>query len=159
MILKEPICKKKLEVEHIATPKCTAKRSACAIPTGIGKDAVYMRRAIIVEKLMPLIGTSVPCKAFKGRKVYIRPLSIDETATRAAQRYESTIAALHLVEALRKATLVKTTAPHSRKQEKLRFVKVHELSASLRDIGDVKIIVGEQNNKRVIHYCITKKNN
>ena len=34
---------------------------------------------------------------------------------------------------------------------------MHELKATLENIGDVKIIVGERNNKRIIHYCITKK--
>lgn len=37
------------------------------------------------------------------------------------------------------------------------FSKIHELKATLENIGDVKIIVGERNNKRIIHYCITKK--
>ena len=29
--------------------------------------------------------------------------------------------------------------------------------ATLTNLGEVKIIVGERNNKRMIHYCITKK--
>lgn len=127
------------------------------IPKGISKEDVYIRRAIIVERLAPLIGTAVPCKAFAPKQVYIVFDSIDETATRAAKRYESTLAALRLVEALKNATLEKTNAPHSNKQKKMRFKKVHELQGKLSNIGSVKIIVGERNNGLIIHYCITKK--
>lgn len=127
------------------------------IPTGSSKEDVYIRRAIIVERLCPLRGKSVPCGAFYGKKVEFLFNSIDETATRAAQRYESTLAALRVVEALKISTLVKTDGPHSSKQRKMEFTKVHELSAFLKNIGEVKIIVGERRNKRIIHYCITKK--
>ena len=72
------------------------------IPTGSGREEVYIRRAIIVEELSPLIGTSVPCGMY--------------------------------------------------------FTKIYELRATLTNLGEVKIIVGERNNKRMIHYCITKKN-
>lgn len=131
--------------------------SKTKIPTGDSKEDVYIRRAIIVERLAPLIGKSVPCGAFHGKKVKFLFNSIDETAARAAQRYESTLAALRVVEALKKSVLVKTDGPHSNKQKKMEFTKVHELSAILKNIGEVKIIVGERRNKRIIHYCITKK--
>ena len=46
----------------------------------------------------------------------------------------------------------------SRKQKKkMYFVKIYELKDTLTDLEDVKIIVGERNNKRIIHYCITHK--
>lgn len=129
---------------------------ATNIPKGNSKEDVYIRRAIIVERLYPLKGTSVPCAAFKGKKVEFLFASIDETATRASRRYESTLAALRVVEALQKATLVKTDTPHSNKQRKMEFTKFHELTTDLRNIGAVKIIVGERKNKRIIHYCITQ---
>lgn len=127
------------------------------IPTGNSKEDVYVRRAIIVERLYPLKGKSVPCGAFKGKQVEFLFDSIDETATRASQRYESTLAALRIVEALEKSVLIKTDSPHSNKQKKMKFVKIHELASALKGIGDVKIIVGERSNRKIIHYCITKK--
>lgn len=127
------------------------------IPTGDSKEDVYVRRVIIVESLYPLNGKSVPCGAFKGKKVEFLFNSIDETAARTARRYESTLAALRVVEALKISSLVKTDEPHSNKQRKMEFTKVHELSAFLENIGEVKIIIGERRNKRIIHYCITKK--
>ena len=127
------------------------------IPKGDNREDVYIRRAIIVERLAPLIGTSVPCPAFQGKKVEFLFDSIDETATRASKHYESTLAALRVIEALKKAALAKTDAPHSNKQKKMRFKKVHELQSKLSGLGSVKIIVGERNNGLIIHYCITKK--
>lgn len=127
------------------------------IPTGDSKEDVYIRRAIIVERLAPLIGKSVSCSAFNGKNVKFEFASIDETATHAAKHYESTLAALRVVEALKKSVLVKTDFPQSNKQKKMNFKKVHELSSSLKSIGEIKIIVGERSNTKIIHYCITKK--
>lgn len=127
------------------------------IPTGISKKEVYIRRAIIVERLASLIGTSVPCKAFGNKKVKFLFDSIDETATRAAKRYEFTLAALQVVKALKNATIVKEDIPHSSKQRKMRFSKVYILNSFLNRIGEVKILVGETKNGLIIHYCITKK--
>lgn len=134
-----------------------SKNKPHSIPTGTSKEDVYIRRAIIVERLAPLIGTSVPCRAFKGKRVEFVFASIDETATHAAKQYTSTLAALRVVEALRQAICVKTDKPHSQKQRKMGFGKIYELSAHLNSVGNVKIIVGEKRSARIIHYCITKK--
>lgn len=128
-----------------------------SIPKGDNKEDVYTRRGIIIKRLAPLIGTSVPCAAFSPKKVKIVFASIDETATRAAKRYESTLAALHIVEALKKALLIKTDLPHSKKQQKMKFIKMHELRTELPKIGVVKIMVGERSQKKYVHYCITQK--
>ena len=127
-----------------------------AIPTGDTKEDVYIRRAIIVERLAPLIGTSVPCKAFGNKRVEFIFASIDETAAHAAKTYKSTLAALRIVEALKKATLINTDTPHSNKQRKMGFKKVHTLDGFLNRLGKVKIVVGEKGNTRIRHYCITK---
>lgn len=125
------------------------------IPKGTSKEDVYLRRAIIVERLAHLIGSSVPCRAFGTRKVEFVFNSIDETATRASRRYESTLAALRVVEALRDAKMVCSGNPRSQKQKKMRFIKMYELRANLKGIGSVKIVVGELRTKRVLHYSIT----
>lgn len=128
-----------------------------SIPQGTDKESTYIRRAIIVEHLWKLIGTSVRCKAFHPRKVEFIPTSIDETATHASKNRESTLAALHVVEALKNATIVRKTPPHSQRQKKMNMKTIYELSARLPHIGEVKIIVGERANRRILHYCITKK--
>ena len=67
------------------------------------------------------------------------------------------VLAIRLVEALRESSLVRIDIPKDKQKKKMYFVKIYELKATLTNLGEVKIIVGERNNKRMIHYCITKK--
>lgn len=127
------------------------------IPKGISKEDVYFRKAIIIEHLMPLLGTGVPCAAFPNKKVDFIFMSIDETATHAAKSYFSTLAALRVVEALKKASCVSILHPNMKQSRKMKFKKVYELQSYLSGIGRAKIIVGERTSGRVLHYCITKK--
>ena len=64
---------------------------------------------------------------------------------------------MRLVEALRKSSLIGVDIPKNKQKKKMYFTKIYELRATLTNLGEVKIIVGERNNKRMIHYCITKK--
>lgn len=127
------------------------------IPKGISKEEVYERRAIIIDKLQHLIGTSIRCKALKNQLVHFDFYSIDETATHASKKYESTLAALNVTKAISNAVYIRRDKPHSKNQIKMRFKEIVELSAELKDIGIVKIIVGQRRNKKFVHYCITKK--
>ena len=97
------------------------------IPTGSCCEDVYIRRDIIVKYLSPLIGKSIPCNAFNGKDVEILFHSVDETATRASQRYESTLAALRLEEALRHSSFVKTDLPNHKQKKTMYFQKCTNL--------------------------------
>ena len=127
------------------------------IPTGTTKEEVYERRAIIIEELQHLIGTAVRCKALKNQLVHFDFYSIDETATHASKKYESTLAALNVTTAISNAVYIRRDRPHSKNQIKMRFNEIVELAAELKDIGMVKIIIGQRRNKKYVHYCITKK--
>jgi hypothetical protein len=127
------------------------------IPKGITKEEVYERRAIIIEELQHLIGTAVRCKALKNQLVHFDFYSIDETATHASKKYESTLAALNVTKAISNAVYIRRDKPHSKNQIKMRFNEIVELAAELKDIGIVKIIIGQRRNKKYVHYCITKK--
>lgn len=126
------------------------------IPKDDTKEGTLERRGIIKGFLNQLIKKEFPCKAFGKRTVSLNQLSIDETARHAARSYESTLAVMYLREALKNSILVKTDTPKSNKQIKMGFKKIYELSAEV-EIGEVKIIVGERANERLLHYCITKK--
>ena len=134
-----------------------AKEYKNPIPKGNSEEEVDKRNEIIIECLIPLINKHVDCNAFATDKVKFEFRSIDETACHASKRYESTLAALRIEEALNKAVFVKRDVPKSKKQKKMKFTKIYELKSFLEDLGEVKIIVGERKNKKVIHYCITKK--
>lgn len=133
-----------------------AKEYTKHIPTGDSLEDVYKRNEIIIECLLPLIGKSVKCKAYRNNVEFVFK-SIDETATRAAKTYESTLAALRIEEALRDAVIVRKGKPESNNQKKMGFIKIHVLKSFLKNIGEVKIVIGERKKQKVIHYCITKK--
>lgn len=127
------------------------------IPQGTDKESVYIRNAVIVAELSPLIGKSFPCPAFGNRNVEVLFGSVSETATHASKNILSTMAAIRLVEALSKAKRIeRTITPDSNRQKKMGFKKIHILLSELKGIGHVKIVVGEKANRRVVHYCITK---
>ena len=135
-----------------------AKEYKNPIPKGNSEEDVNKRNEIIVECLLPLINKHVDCNAFVKDKVKFEFRSIDETACHASKRYESKLAALRIEEALKNAVFVKRDVPKSQKQKKkMGFTKIYELKSFLEDLGEVKIIVGERKNKKIIHYCITKK--
>ena len=128
------------------------------IPRGEEKEDVYKRKEILIRELLPLIGTKVKCPALNNRDVEFIFYSIDETATRAARRYQSTLVALHVKEAIKVAKFVKTDTPKDNKQKnKMKFQKMYELKGTLKEVGEYKLMVGEKKNKRVLHYCITSK--
>ena len=94
------------------------------IPKGITKEEVYERRAIIIDKLQHLIGTSIRCKALKNQLVHFDFYSIDETATHASKKYESTLAALNVTKAISNAVYIRRDKPHSKNQIKMRFKEI-----------------------------------
>ena len=122
------------------------------IPVGNSIDDVYAGRDYIVNKLQHLIGSSIRCKALRAQKVHFDFYSIDETATHAAKRYESTLAALKVTKAISNAKIVGSSQAKSNKQKKLGFVLMVELSAELKDVGNVKIVIGRKSNKQYLHY-------
>lgn len=124
------------------------------IPKGNSTKDKKIRRELIYDNLKGLIGKEVYCPAL-GKNVEFVSNSIRETATHASKTYKSTLASFRVLEAIGRAEYISTDIPKEGKQTSLRFVKIHELSASLTKIGTVKIIVGERKNKRVLHYCIT----
>lgn len=117
---------------------------------------VEARREAIKKYLANLKGKTIECPAL-GKNVDIVAGSIRETAVHAAKSERSTLAVFRIEEAINKAKYVKLHAPKQGKQSSMNFIKVHELKAFLSGIGEVKIIVGERQNKRILHYCITAK--
>ena len=117
---------------------------------------VEARRKAIKLYLTGLEVKSIECPIL-GKNVDIVAGSIRETAVHAAKSERSTLAVFRIGEAIKKAKYVKLHAPKDGKQSSMNFVKIHELKAFLSGIGEVKIIVGERQNKRILHYCITAK--
>jgi hypothetical protein len=89
--------------------------------------------------------------------IEIKFLSIQETASKAAIRYQSTLAVTYLTEILEKA--VQKGPPQAAKKEnekQKRFSKIFILEYKRERLGTIKLTVGElRGSKQKIQYCIT----
>jgi hypothetical protein len=92
-----------------------------------------------------------------GGYIEVRFLSIQETSSRAAIRYRSTLAVTFLSEILAKGVV--SEAPHppkSGKSKQKRFALMNVLIYEKADFGRIKLIVGElRGSGSRIQYCIT----
>jgi hypothetical protein len=92
-----------------------------------------------------------------GSFIEVKFLSIQETASRAAIRYKSTLAVTYLTEILEKA--IKKGAPQEPKKEnekQKRFSKIFILEHEKEKFGKIKLTVGElRGSRQKVQYCIT----
>jgi hypothetical protein len=76
--------------------------------------------------------------------IEVKFLSIQETASKAAIRYESTLAVTHLTEILENAvTKGKPQKPKSDNVKQKRFSKIFVMEHNKKEVGKIKLIVGE----------------
>jgi len=89
--------------------------------------------------------------------IEVRFLSIQETASKAAIRYESTVAVTYLTEILENAlTIGEPQAPKKGNMKQKRFAKIHIMGYAKEDCGKIKLTVGELRGSGLkIQYCIT----
>jgi hypothetical protein len=92
-----------------------------------------------------------------GSFIEVKFLSIQETASKAAIRYKSTLAVTYLTEILEKA--VKKGNPQEPKKDnekQKRFSKIFILEYERERFGKIKLTVGElRGSGQKIQYCIT----
>jgi len=89
--------------------------------------------------------------------IEVRFLSIQETASKAAIRYKSTLAVTFLTEILENAVIVgKPQEPKKGNTRQKRFSKIHILEYEKTDFGKIKLTVGElRESGQKLQYCIT----
>lgn len=92
-----------------------------------------------------------------GAYIEVRFLSIQETASKAAIRYRSTLAVTFLTEIMENAVLTGSPRePKSGNTKQHRFSQIHILMYEKADFGRIKLTVGELRGSRLnIQYCIT----
>jgi hypothetical protein len=92
-----------------------------------------------------------------GSFIEVKFLSIQETASKAAIRYKSTLAVTYLTEILEKA--VKKGNPQEPKKDnekQKRFSKIFILEYEREKFGKIKLTVGElRSSGQKVQYCIT----
>ena len=88
--------------------------------------------------------------------IYVKMISIDETAGHASLTYLSTLAVLQLDTIMRDAVFVSEKAAKSETKNQQQFSKMIQLRHTLPGIGRVRLMVGvkRQDNTKV-QYCIT----
>lgn len=88
--------------------------------------------------------------------INIRFVSIDETSSKAARSYLSTLAVLQLDVVLVAAKKVGTSKPKPKVANQKGFKSIILMECELVSIGKVKLTVGVQNrSNEKIQYCIT----
>lgn len=88
--------------------------------------------------------------------IYVRHISIEETAGHASLSYLSTLAVLQLDAILRNAKLVDDTPIKKGTKNQMQFIRVLIMEYKLVGIGRVKLTVGvRKSDKTKVQYCIT----
>jgi len=88
--------------------------------------------------------------------IYVRFLSIQETAEKAARSYKSTLAVTYLTEILELAKMVINTKPKEGNKKQSRFSDVIIMQYSKKNFGKIKLTVGVlRGSREKVQYCIT----
>ena len=88
--------------------------------------------------------------------IYVRFLSIQETAEKAARSYKSTLAVTYLTEILELAKMAINTKPKEGNKKQSRFSDVIIMQYSKKNFGKIKLTVGVlRGSREKVQYCIT----
>jgi hypothetical protein len=89
--------------------------------------------------------------------IEVRFLSIQETASKAAIRYKSTLAVTYLTEILENAVMIdKPQEPKKDNEKQKRFSIIYIMGYEKKDFGKIKLTVGElRGSGQKVQYCIT----
>jgi len=88
--------------------------------------------------------------------IYVKFLSIQETAEKAARSYKSTLAVTYLTEILELAKVVENTKPKIGNKKQSRFSDVIVMQYSKNNFGKIKLTVGVlRGSREKVQYCIT----
>ena len=89
--------------------------------------------------------------------IEVKFLSMQETASKAAIRYKSTLAITYLTEILEKSVMIDN--PQEPKKDNIkqkRFSKIYIMGYEKKDFGKIKLTVGElRGSRQKVQYCIT----
>ena len=88
--------------------------------------------------------------------IYIKFLSIQETAEKAARSYKSTLAVTYLTEILELSTVVNYVKPKEGNKKQSRFSDIIIMQYKKTNFGKIKLTVGIlRGSGEKVQYCIT----
>lgn len=128
------------------------------IPKGTDKKSQAERRGIITAFLSQYKGKKIFCPCL-NKNIEFNYLSVRETAFHACNKYESVLLVLNIEKAIKYAYKPKNcvSLPDKEAQTKGKFKTMYALKGKLNKIGYYKLMVGEKQSKKILHYCITHK--
>jgi len=135
------------------------EKNSLKIPRGQSKEDIKIRKKIIMD-FYAHWNASNPNKRVYNTDlkdfIYVRFLSIQETAEHASLQYKSTKAITYLTEILEFATLKIKTEPKIGVSNQKRFEKIVIMDYNKAGLGRLKLTVGVlRGSKQYIQYCIT----
>lgn len=129
------------------------------IPTGDSVEDRRARQKIIFSFYRHWRETHPEMRMFNdslGDWIYVRHISVDETAGHASLTYLSTLAVLQLDTIMRDAVYVGEKAARSVNKNQKQFTKMIQLRHTLPGIGRVRLMVGvKKQDGTKVQYCIT----
>ena len=129
------------------------------IPHGRTKDEILQRERIIKDFYANWIAVNPEKRVYNTHLqafIYVRFLSIQETAEKAARNYKSTLAVTYLTEIMELAKTVNFTQPKQGNNKQSRFSELIIMQYNKKNFGDIKLTVGIlRGSKEKIQYCIT----
>lgn len=142
------------------------KLDATGIATGITKEDKKQRKQFIIDFYGKWIEAN-PEKHLYNKSldslIYVRFLSVEETAGHASLNYQSTIAVTFLSEVIENALVPKDNKgefiaeePKPNVKNQSRFSKIFVMEYEKIGFGKIKLTVGElRGSGQKIQYCIT----
>jgi len=130
------------------------------IALGIAPEDLKNRKRFITDFYVNWI-TANPTKRIYNKSlenfIEVKYLSIQETASKAAIRYKSTLAVTYLTEILENAVIIgNPQEPKKDNVKQKRFSKIYVMGYEKEDFGKIKLTVGElRGSGQKVQYCIT----
>lgn len=129
------------------------------IPQERTKDEIQAREKIIKDFYAQWNATNPEKRIYNMNLqafIYVKFLSVQETAEKAARSYKSTLAVMYLTEILELAKVVNHTQPKEGNKKQSRFSDVIIMQYNKANFGQIKLTVGVlRGSGAKIQYCIT----
>ena len=129
------------------------------IPQGQTREDVKIRKKMIMDFYTQWIATNPNKRIFNANLndfIYVRFLSIQETAEHASLHYKSAKAVTYLTEILELATIEKRAKPKPGVENQKRFAEMIVMNYDNAELGKLKLTVGVLRGSGLhIQYCIT----
>jgi hypothetical protein len=129
------------------------------IPQGRTKEEIQQREKIIKDFYANWNAANPEKRIYNIHLqafIYVRFLSIQETAEKAARSYRSTLSVTYLTEILELATVIDRTKPKVGNKKQSRFSEIIIMQYKKTNFGLIKLTVGIlRGSREKLQYCIT----